>query len=173
MGKLIIVSGKNDSGKSLFAESIVSKRLGKRYYIATMIPKTEENLKRIKKHKKQRQNLNFTTLEAPYSLAESTIDKDAVVLIEDVSNLLANNIFEKGKGADEVFCDILNLAEKCSFTVAVTISELEASGWDEETSMYINSLNELNEKLKKEASVCITMADGKPVYEKGEGYDIY
>lgn len=168
MGKLIIVSGKNDSGKSVFAESIVSKCSGKRYYIATMIPKTEENLGRIKKHRKQRENLKFTTLEVPYNLTECKIDKDSAVLIEDVSNLLANNIFEKGNGADEVLGDILNLLQKCRIMVAVTISDLDSSGYDKETSMYIDSLNKINENLKKEACVCVTMTDGDPVYEKGD-----
>ena len=173
MGKLIIVSGENDSGKSLFAENIVAKCSGRRYYIATMIPKTEENREKIKKHQKQRENLNFTTLEVPYNLVECKIDKDAAVLIEDVSNLLANNIFEKDRGADEVFCDILNLAQKCSLMVAVTISGFDSLGYDGETAMYIDSLNRINEKLKSEACVCVTMTDGKPVYEKGESYDIY
>ena len=55
MGKLILVSGENNSGKSLFAENLVAKSTGKRYYIATMIAKTAQNRKRIQKHKKQRQ----------------------------------------------------------------------------------------------------------------------
>ena len=43
MGKLILVSGENSSGKSVFAESLFSKYSTKRYYIATMIPKTDDN----------------------------------------------------------------------------------------------------------------------------------
>ena len=43
MGKLIVVSGPNESGKSAFAESLMSRIPGQRYYIATMAPQTEEN----------------------------------------------------------------------------------------------------------------------------------
>ncbi len=172
MGKLILVSGENNSGKSLFAEKLISECEGKRYYIATMIPKTQENYRRIEKHKKQREGLGFATLELPYCLSDKSVEPESVVLLEDVSNLLANNIFEKHKSADEVFSDILRLAKKCKITVAVTISGLLSNGYDEETDMYISSLNEINQKLYDEALVAVTMSNGKPVYEKGEGYDI-
>lgn len=173
MGKLILIYGENNSGKSVFAESITARHDGKRYYVATMLPKTEENLIRIEKHKKQREGLEFTTLELPYSLAEEILEPDSVILLEDVSNLLANNIFEKGQGTEEVFCDIMSLVKKSKAVIAVTISGLKDCGYDEETAGYIDSLNKINQKLYKEALVAIKMINGKPVYEKGEEYDIY
>lgn len=173
MGKLIFVSGENNSGKSLFAENMLSKCDGKRYYIATMIAKTQDNYERIEKHKKQREGKGFSALELPYSIADERIEADSAVLLEDVSNLLANNIFEKGKSADEVFEDILNLAKKSNILVAVTISGLENCQYDGETAIYIDSLNKINQRLYDEALVAVTMADGKPVYKKGESYDIY
>lgn len=173
MGKLILVSGKNNSGKSVFAEALLAKYDDKRYYIATMIPKIEANYKRIEKHKKQREGLGFTTLELPYTLSEQYVEPDSAILLEDVSNLLANNIFEKNKGVDEVFNDILSLAKKCKVLVAVTISEFENHGYDHETALYINSINEINEKLYNEALAAIRMTNGNPVYEKGDDYDIY
>lgn len=171
MGTLILVSGENSSGKSIFAEKIVAKINGKRYYIATMLPKTEDNYLRIEKHKKQREGLGFTTLELPYNL--NGIEAESVILLEDVSNLLANNIFEKGKSENEVFNDIINLVKKSKAVVAVTISGLQNGGYDKETEMYIESLNKINEKLYNEAAVAIKMVGGQPVYEKGENYDIY
>lgn len=173
MGKLILVSGENSSGKSSFAEKLLSKCSNRHYYIATMIPKTENNYERIEKHKKQRSGLRFTTLELPYSLNEEIIEPDSAVLLEDVSNLLANNIFDKNKNADEVFDDILTLLKKCKVLVAVTISGLENQGYDTDTVMYINSINEINQKLYNEALVAIKMMNGKPIYEKGDEYDIY
>lgn len=173
MGTLILVSGDNNSGKSRFAENIVSKLKGKRYYIATMLPKTEDNYVRIEKHKKQREGLGFTTLELPYGFSGENIEPDSVVLIEDISNLLANNMFEKNKSADEVFDDVLCLVKKCRFAVAVTISGLEIGDYDKETAMYIESLNKINQKLKDEAKISVKMLNGQAVYEKGENYDIY
>ncbi len=173
MGKLIVISGKNDSGKSLFAENLIAKHKSKRYYIATMIPKTADNRNRIQKHKKQRENLAFTTLELPYSLSEVKVEKDSSVLLEDVSNLLANNIFDKGVESDKVLEDILNLTAKCSLVVAVTISHLVSSDYEGETAMYIDSLNKINEQLRNIACISVIMENGNPVYEKGEENDIF
>ena len=172
MGKLILVSGENSSGKSVFAEKTASSLGGKRYYIATMIPQTPDNHRRIEKHKKQREGLGFITLELPYGFSEVVVGPDSVILLEDVSNLLANNIFEKKKTADMVFDEIISLTEKCRAVVAVTISGLQDAGYDEETAMYIDSLNKINQKLYDKAWTAIKMVNGKPVFEKGESYDI-
>ena len=173
MKKLILISGENNSGKSILAEKLITKYSGKRYYIATMIPTTEDNYSRIEKHKKQRENLQFTTLELPYNLNEETINDESVVLLEDVSNLLANNIFEMKKSTDEVFEDIITLAKKCRILVAVTISGLKNNGYDTDTASYINSINEINQKLQDEAWVVIEMKNGKPSYKKGDSDDIF
>ena len=61
MGALILVAGANGSGKSLFAEELVEKTWGDRYYIATMAPQTEENFQRVEKHRRQREHLAFGT----------------------------------------------------------------------------------------------------------------
>lgn len=172
MGKLILVLGENNSGKSKFSEEMISKIEGNRYYIATMIPATDENYDRIKKHKKQREGLGFTTLELPYSLDVGMIDCNSVVLLEDVTNLLANNIFDKNKTADDVFYDIISLKEKCKLLVAVGISDLDENGYDKETEMYINGINELNQKLTDEAFTVIKMENKNPIYLKGEEYAI-
>lgn len=172
MGKLIVISGKNDSGKSLFAENLIAKYKGKLYYIATMIPQTADNRDRIEKHKKQRENLSFTTLELPYSLSEARVE-DGAVLLEDVSNLIANNIFDRDIESDEVLEDILNLTARCPLVVAVTISHLESSDYEGETAMYIESLNKINDELRNRASVSVIMENGNPVYEKGEENDIF
>ena len=172
MGKLIIIAGENNSGKSVFAENLAVRFSGKRYYIATMLPKTEENFKKIEKHIKQREKHDFTTLEIAYSLEKVPADSNTVILLEDISNLLANNIFERNRGTDAVLKEILTLAKKCKVLIAVTISELQNNGYDDETAKYIDSLNEINEHLADEALEVITMKNGKPIYEKGEEDDI-
>ena len=96
MGTLIMISGANGSGKSRYAERIVARTAGERYYIATMRPCSEENLQRIEKHREQRKDLQFTTLECPYQVGAAAVERDGVVLLEDVSNLLANAMFERG-----------------------------------------------------------------------------
>lgn len=172
MGKLILISGCNDSGKSLFAERLIAQTRGERYYIATMIPCTQENHRRIEKHRLQREGLGFQTWELPYQVGNAPVTTDSVILLEDVSNLFANAVFEKRLDARAVCQDILTLAERCRVLVAVTITGLSAEGCDAETVSYIHGLEQLNHMLFASASVAVTMRDGQPVYEKGDVNDL-
>ena len=105
-------------------------------------------------------------------MSEARVE-DGAVLLEDVSNLIANNIFDRGIESDEVLEDILNLTARCPLVVAVTISHLESSDYEGETAMYIESLNKINDELRNRASVSVIMENGNPVYEKGEENDIF
>ena len=168
MAILVLVSGSNNSGKSVYAEQLIAKTAGARYYIATMHPCTEDNHRRSEKHRSQRQGLGFTTIECPYQVGNVSVSSDGVVLLEDVSNLLANAMFEKSGSSDSVFRDICALADRCKMLVAVTITGLEDKGYDEGTTAYINGLNAINRKLFEKASAVISMQEGTPVYEKGD-----
>lgn len=172
MSILVLISGSNNSGKSIYAEQLIAKTVGERYYIATMRSCTEDNHRRIEKHRVQRQGLGFDTLEYPYQIGDVSVSSDGVVLLEDVSNLLANAMFEKGGSSDSVFRDICALADRCRILVAVTIAGLKDDGYDEETAAYINGLNEINRKLFEKASIAISMQDGTPVYQKGDAHDL-
>ena len=172
MGKLILISGANDSGKSIYAEQLVNSIEAPRYYIATMSPQTEENHARIEKHRRQRSGMRFQTLELPYRVSDAPVTEDAVVLLEDVSNLLANAVFEKQKNSESVFRDICDLVGRCRFVIAVTISGLCADGFDGETTAYINGLNELNQKLVEHSEVVITMEDRIPHRQKGDVHEL-
>ena len=164
MGTLIMISGANGSGKSRYAERIVARTTGERYYIATMRPCSEENLQRIEKHREQRKDLQFTTLECPYQVGE----RDGVVLLEDVSNLLANAMFERGGDEASVYVDIEALCSRCRLLVAVTITGLRADGYDGETAAYNRALNGLNQRLYDRAAAAVAMKDGAPFAEKGD-----
>ncbi|MBQ4249148.1 MAG: bifunctional adenosylcobinamide kinase/adenosylcobinamide-phosphate guanylyltransferase [Clostridia bacterium] len=171
MGRLLLIKGENDSGKSAYAEKIAAKAARERYYIATMIPVTRENRMRIEKHRRAREGMGFKTLELSYSVGEADVSPRGAVLLEDVSNLLANVMFEKGGSADEVYRDILSLGERCGVLIAVTISGITGS-FDEETEGYIRALDFLNKRLFDAADAAVVMKDKKPVYIKGRENDI-
>lgn len=170
MARLLLVSGENNSGKSRFAEQLIGEMTGKRYYIATMKSCTRENEKRIEKHRRQREGLAFQTLELPFEVGNAPIEADAVVLLEDVSNLLANVLFEQKGTEEEVYRDLLRLGTRCGVLVAVTITGLDPeaeAGYDEETKTYIRALNHLNARLAGLAETVFPMQEGKPVGWKG------
>lgn len=164
----ILVSGSNGSGKSLFAEQLISQMEGRRYYIATMKPQTDDNFSRIEKHRKQREHLCFETLELPYEVAFAPMDSSSIVLLEDVSNLFANAFFEKNGSIESVLTDIKTLIQRCKTLVAVTISGLKDEGFDEETAAYINGLNTLNQRLFDLADLAFDLENGQAVCRKGE-----
>ena len=143
------VIGPNNSGKSAYAESIIAGlENNKRYYIATMIPFGEEGQARVKKHLKMRENLGMETLEDPYLEKVDIIESGADILLEDLSNLIANRLFERGpQTCETVVNEILTLNEKATNLVVVSIGGILAEGYDEETICYINMLNNLNEQL--------------------------
>ena len=168
MGTLILVAGENGSGKSRCAENIVAQTTGRRYYIATMQPCSEENLRRVEKHRRQRRDLRFTTLELPHRVGAAAVENGSVVLLEDVSNLLANAMFECGGNEESVYGDIEALLSRCRILVAVTITGLREEGYDGETAAYIRALNGLNQRLLARAAAAVTMKDGQPFAEKRE-----
>lgn len=158
-----LILGANDSGKSLYAEQLAVSSGEKRIYIATMMPQGEENYRRIEKHIAQRSGKNFATLEIPTDLNTADIPADSVVLLEDVSNLLGNEIFTKGNCAEKVYKDIVSLANRCQTLIAVSISGLCADSFDGETANYINQLNMLNQRLADISATVVEMKNKQPV----------
>ena len=115
-----------------------------------MIPYGEEGQARVKKHLKMRANLGMETIEDPYLEKVDDIANGADVLLEDVSNLVANRLFEKRpETCDSIVREIISLNEKVSNLVVVSIGGIVDEGYDEETVRYINTLNKINEELMK------------------------
>ena len=105
---LSVIMGVSGSGKSEYAEDMAVRLADGRglYYAATMEPYGEEGRARVARHRKQRAGKGFTTLEC-YRDIENIAGmigtdrcRDATVLLECMSNLLANEMFSAPSGAD-------------------------------------------------------------------------
>lgn len=164
---LILVSGKNSSGKSAYAEKIAVRFGGTRYYIATMIPHGSGGLERIVKHRRQREGMGFITLEQTQNISSLQLEDGCAVLLEDVSNLLANAMFASDNSSDAVLADIRALCARCCPVVAVTISGLCADDYSGETRAYVTQLNRLNTELYAIADTVVQLDGGNPVLLKG------
>lgn len=154
---MIVIIGDNNSGKSIYAEQLISQYDNQRFYIATLIPQSDDDHQRVDKHLKQRANLGFTTLEIPYDLSQAKLNSEAVVLLEDVSNLLANNLFDRQRQAPFALEEILSLSKRCHELVIVTIGNLDEAEFEGETKNFIAQLNWLNQQLIERANQVITM----------------
>ena len=169
---LTLVSGSNGSGKSVYAEHLVCRTQGKRYYIATMVASCEENIGRIAKHRRQRADMGFETIEEPWNLDTLVLEPDSVVLLEDLSNLVGNSIFMAGKPAEQVLETVLNLKKRCRHLVIVTISGLNAGEYDGETANYIHSLDWVNSQIAEQAEIVVERVNGETVLRKGNPHDL-
>ena len=159
-----LILGPNGSGKSAYAERLAaSLGGGPLVYIATMLPYGEQGRLRVEKHIAQRRGYGFVTVEAPYTVADMEVDARSTVLLEDLSNLLGNAVFEKKERPENVLDGILALSEKCANLVIVSIDGLvDGDGGDAATREYIKSLNSINGAISKWADKTIRMREGSP-----------
>lgn len=184
---LYIVTGGSGSGKSEYAEEIAVCRYrqaedrGKLYYIAAMYPQDEECHKRIERHRKMRKEKGFSTIECYHHLNRITGNKRDVMLLECLSNLLANEMYQqegqiKARGeegilsAKEAILSPIFQLEKETGSVIVVTNEVFSDGmeYDAETQNYLRLLGILNRELAKKADGVIEVVCGIPLCRKGE-----
>ena len=170
---LILVSGGSASGKSEFAESLVtSSGLEKRIYLATMQVWDAESVRRVERHRQMRAGKGFETVECPTGLADAVLPPGCAVLLEDLSNLCANEYFSpdgKDHALDRVLSGIRRAAEQAELLVVVT-NELFSDGMDYDpvTLDYLSVLGELNRRVAALAGQVYEVVCGIPVAWKGE-----
>ena len=166
---LILVSGGSGSGKSEFAESlVVSSGLEERVYLATMQVWDEESVRRVERHRAMRAGKGFQTLECPTGLDKLEVPSGSALLLEDLSNLSANEYFAPqggGKGAfDRVLAGVETAAARAGLLVVVT-NELFSDGvrYDPETAAYLELLANLNRAIAAKAEQVYEVVCGIPV----------
>ena len=105
---ITLVTGGSGSGKSAYAEEVLTG-FGNfpRIYIATMYPFDEESKKRIKRHRKMRAEKNFNTIECYTGLRNLELPEGCCVLLECMSNLVANEMFQEDGAKDDTVPEIL------------------------------------------------------------------
>lgn len=167
---LTFVIGGAGSGKSAFAEALVCRRNGKKLYLATMLPHGAEAMTRIEKHRAQRAGRGFETLERGLDLEHAAIPAGADILLEDLSNLLANEIFDPaGGGVDAVRRGIEHLiSESDNLTVVTNEIFSDGADYDAESLRYMRLLAELNREIAARADLAVELVCGLPNVLKGE-----
>lgn len=170
---LIVVIGGSGSGKSEFAENCCVKLCPDlKAYIATMEPYDEESLQRIRRHQNMRSTKKFETYECYTGLEKLLIPKKSTVLLECMSNLVANEMYSPaGRSkhtADWIFRGIRALLSQAEHVVIVT-NQVFSDGiiYEESTMEYLSVMAQVNQKLAQAADAVYEVVHGISIQVKG------
>lgn len=172
---LILVTGGAASGKSAHAERLLCEYApSSRLYLATMQPFGAAAQARIARHRALRQGKGFETVERPLGLQSLSLSRQYDgILLEDLGNLLANEMFAPEGAGDAAFGSILaGIAhlQDCCETLVVVTDEIFSDGIDysPETTQYIRDLAALNRALAARADAVYESVCGILLPLKGE-----
>lgn len=185
-----VVTGGSGSGKSAYAEQLVQEYSGKsayaeepvqeraedvghekvlhRIYIATMIPYGEEGARRVARHRRMRQEKQFETIECYTGLSRLRIPERSVVLLECVSNLTANEMYDlsgAGEGTVRAVVDGIQSLHRQAEHLVIVTNEIFSDGitYDASTMQYMAYLGEINQEIAREADRVTEVVYGIPV----------
>ena len=168
-----LVIGGAASGKSAYAEKLAIELAqetgGPLLYLADMLPGGGEAEKRIARHRKNRVGAGFQTVERYTDLKGYAPDPAAVILLEDLGNLLANEMFLKeGNGEEAARQGVLHLG-RCVRHLVVVGNEVISDGirYSGETERYMRSLASIQCQLASEATCVAEVLCGIPYIIKG------
>ena len=172
---MIVVTGGSGSGKSAYAEQRIQE-FGQipRYYIATMENRDEESQKRVDRHRAMRADKHFRTVECPYDLQNVQLEEPGAVLLECMSNLVANEMFREDgfhpEVSEEITGGVKHLLSQAEHVVIVT-NEIFSDGilYEGESEKYKEQLGQINCNLAEMADDVVEVVYGIPVWHKGGG----
>ena len=178
---MIVVIGTPDSGKSEFAEKVISSIEGVKYYLATMETLTEASKERIEKHRKLREGKDFLTVEKEVNLEEvAPIFAGKNVLLECMTNLVTNELYNYcgDRAAEEediqaiankVVSEVQAVADSASEIVIVTNNAFAGSDAENDWSFsYSKIMGMVNLEILAKADTVYNVSKGRGACLKGE-----
>lgn len=165
---IVLVTGGSGCGKSTWAEKLISSLPDeKRIYIATMQVYDEESVRRVARHRAQRADKGFRTIECEKDLASADIEEGSIVLLEDLVNLMANEMFDGGD-VERIVPALKALASRCRHLVMVT-NDVFSDGvtYAESTQEYLRVLAEINRQAAALADCVVEVVYSIPIAVKG------
>ncbi len=166
---IVLVTGGSGCGKSTWAEQLMDVlQEDQRIYIATMQVYDEESRQRVKRHREQRAGKRYITIECEKDLDSAEIPAGSAVLLEDLVNLTANEMFDNGE-VSRIVPALRRLASRCSHLVMVT-NDLFSDGetYSPSVQEYLRCLAEINRQAAEMADCAVEVVYSVPVSLKGE-----
>ncbi len=167
---IALITGGSGCGKSTWAERLVDTLPWEnRYYIATMRIYDEESVKRVERHRRQRAEKGFMTLECPLSIDSDAVAEGSTVLLEDLPNWLANEMFDEAGSVGRIVPGLDALARKCQHLIIVS-NDVFSDGviYEASTQEYIRHLAAINRAAAALADLVAEVVYSVPIILKGE-----
>ncbi len=170
-----LVFGASASGKSGYGEDLLCAlpRRGELLYLATMEPFGPAAQGRIRRHQALREGKGFSTLERSRDLEGALIPEGAAVLLEDLDNLAANELFSSEElNVEGAFCRIqagLEAVDRTAEHLVVVSGDLfrDGAAYPRETQLYLDLLSRLQRDLAARADQVVEVVCSLPVFWKG------
>lgn len=166
---IVLVTGGSGCGKSTWAEKLIASLPDEnRVYIATMQVYDEESVRRVARHRAQRADKGFLTIECEKDLASADVPEGSIVLLEDLVNLMANEMFDGGD-VNRIVPALKILASRCRHLVMVT-NDVFSDGveYAESTQKYLRMLADINRCAAELADCVAEVVYSIPIAVKGE-----
>lgn len=142
-------------------------------YVATMEPYGAEE--RIGRHRAMRRGKGFTTLECPRISELHLIPAGGTVLLEDLGNLAANEIFSgqpigTDAGVERIWTGLQRIARQAEHLVVVGNDVHRDGGhYDPDTAAYCQALAELHSRIARHYEQVVELVCDLPIQWKGCG----
>ncbi len=172
-----LILGGSKSGKSMYAQNLAKnlyENLGNLYYIATMKPFDEEDEERIQNHIKDRIGYGFYTIECHRNIISilDKINKDDVVLIDSITSLLTNEMFNGKEFNKNIYSkianEILEIGKKAKNLIVVSDCIFSNSFlYDNYTNVFLKELSYITRILAHDMDYVLECSYGGIYYHKG------
>lgn len=138
----ILISGGCKNGKSSYAQNLAVKLAEKTpeipenkvanppslIYFATMIPHDSEDDERIQKHREDRKNLGFSTVECGKNISEAAkkLEPGSVVLFDSLTALVANEMFDGRTDFDSLETEEETILQKLQDELKILMAQVSS-----------------------------------------------
>ena len=175
---IILVVGGSKSGKSMLSQRIakyLEESNGNLFYIATMKPNDNEDMSRIDNHIKEREGLDFITIEKNVNIEEVGMNFKSLdtVMLDSITALVTNEMFKDGDFINEVHDKILDGLVKIKDIPKnmVIVSDYlfsDSIKYDNYTDNFRKELGNLNISIAKFSDVVIESSFSNIIIHKGK-----
>lgn len=171
MAKIIMVTGGQRSGKSVFAENLALQLSANPTYLATAMIKDKEMEYRVALHKERRKNV-WRNIEVPLYAGGISFKEKEVVLIDCLTLWATNWFFEKNENVASAVMSLkkqmeILLSKAATFIIVTNEVGLGGVSANSMQRKFADMQGELNQYVASIAEEVYLIVSGIPMKIKG------